>query len=43
MHNKVMSDHPSNCPKFGMNLVKQKMTSEQEKMIKEVTYVKPVE
>jgi len=43
MHNEVMSDHPGECPKCGMKLVKQKMTSEQEKMMKEGTYVKPKE
>ncbi|WP_121354328.1 heavy metal-binding domain-containing protein [Flavisolibacter nicotianae] len=43
MHNEVMSDHPSECPKCGMKLVKQKMTAEQEKMMKEGTYVKPKE
>ncbi len=41
MHNEVMSDHPGECPKCGMKLVKQKMTPEQEKMMKEGTYVKP--
>ena len=43
MHNEVMSDHPGVCPKCGMKLVKQKMTAEQEKMMKEGTYVKPKE
>ena len=43
MHNEVMSDHPGECPKCGMKLVKQKMTAEQEKMMKEGTYVKPKE
>jgi len=43
MHNEVMSDHPGECPKCEMKLVKQKMTSEQEKMMKEGTYVKPKE
>ncbi len=41
MHNEVMSDHPGDCPKCEMKLVKQKMTPEQEKMMKEGTYVKP--
>jgi len=41
MHNEVMSDHPGECPKCGMTLVKQKMTAEQQKMMKEGTYVKP--
>jgi len=43
MHNEVMSDHPGECPKCEMKLVKQKMTAEQEKMMKEGTYVKPKE
>src|SRR5690349_2374598 len=34
MHNEVMSDHPGDCPKCGMKLVKQKMTAAQEKMMK---------
>ncbi len=40
MHNEVMGDHPGKCPKCSMKLVKQKMTPEQEKMMKEGTYVK---
>jgi len=43
MHNEVMSDHTGECPKCGMKLVKQKKTPEQEKMMKEGTYVKPKE
>jgi Cu(I)/Ag(I) efflux system membrane fusion protein len=43
MHNEVMSNHPGECPKCGMKLVKQMMTAEQEKMMKEGTYVKPKE
>ena len=43
MHNEVMSDHPGKCPKCEMNLVKQKMTDAQMKMMKEGTYVKPKE
>ena len=43
MHNEVMSDHPGECPKCGMKLVKQKMTAEQQKMMKEGTYTKPKE
>jgi hypothetical protein len=43
MHNEVMGDHPGECPKCGMKLVKQKMTPEQEKMMNEGTYVKPKE
>jgi Cu(I)/Ag(I) efflux system membrane fusion protein len=41
MHNEVMSDKPGKCPKCGMDLVKQKMTDEQMKMMKEGTYIKP--
>lgn len=41
MHNEVMSDHPGECPKCGMKLVKQKMTDAQMKMMKEGTYTKP--
>ncbi len=43
MQNEVMSDHPGECPKCGMKLVKQKMTAEQQKMMKEGSYVKPKE
>ena len=43
MHNEVMGDHPGECPKCGMKLVKQKMTADQQKMMKEGTYVKPKE
>ena len=43
MHNEVMSDHFGECPKCGMTLVKQRMTAEQKKMMKEGTYVKPKE
>ena len=42
MHNEVMSDKPGKCPKCEMTLVKQKMTDEQMKMMKERTYTKPV-
>ena len=41
MHNEVMSDNPGKCPKCEMTLVKQKMTEEQMKMMKEGTYTKP--
>ena len=41
MHNEVMSEKPGKCPKCGMTLVKQKMTDEQMKMMKEGTYAKP--
>ncbi len=43
MHNEVMSDHAGECPRCEMKLVKQKMTAEQQKMIKEGTYTKPKE
>ena len=43
MHNEVMSDHEGKCPKCEMKLVKQKMTANQEKMMKEGSYVKPKE
>lgn len=43
MHNEVMSNNPGTCPKCGMALVKQKMTPEQEKMMKEGSYVKSKE
>ena len=43
MHNEVMSNKPGKCPKCGMALVKQKMTDEQMKMMKEGTYIKPKE
>ncbi len=41
MHNEVMSDKPGKCPKCEMTLVKQKMTVEQMKAMKEGTYTKP--
>ena len=41
MHNEVMGDHEGECPKCGMKLTKQKMTAEQQKMMKEGTYTKP--
>lgn len=43
MHNEIMSDHPGDCPKCGMKLVKQKMTGMQMKMTKEGNYVMPKE
>lgn len=43
MHNEVLSDHPGKCPKCNMNLVKQKITAEQQKMKAEGTYTKPKE
>jgi hypothetical protein len=43
MHNEVMSDKPGKCPKCEMDLVKQKMTAEQKKMMDEGTYTKPKE
>lgn len=41
MHNEVMSEKPGKCPKCEMNLVKQKMTDGQMKMMKEGSYTKP--
>jgi Cu(I)/Ag(I) efflux system membrane fusion protein len=43
MHNEVMGDKPGKCPKCEMDLVKQKMTAEQKKMMDEGTYTKPKE
>lgn len=43
MHNEVMGSKTGECPKCGMTLVKQKMTDEQMKMMKEGTYTKPKE
>lgn len=43
MHNEVMSSKTGSCPKCGMNLTKQKMTPEQERLMKEGTYVKSKE
>lgn len=43
MHNQVMSEKPGHCSLCGMTLVKQKMTPEQQKMMKEGTYVKSKE
>lgn len=43
MHNEVMSNNPGHCSICGMTLVKQKMTTEQEKMMKEGTYKKSKE
>ncbi len=43
MHNEVMSNNPGHCSICGMTLVKQKMTPEQEKMMKEGTYKKSKE
>jgi len=43
MHNEVMSDHAGDCPKCEMKMVKQMMTADQQKMMKQGTYVKPKE
>ncbi len=43
MHNQVMSTNPGHCSICGMTMVKQKMTQEQEKMMKEGTYSKSKE
>ena len=37
MHNEVMSVRRGKCPKCAMNLVKQKMTKDQQKMMNEGT------
>ena len=41
MHQEVLSDHPGECPKCGMTLVKQKLTASQKKMLEDGNYVKP--
>ena len=41
MDQDVMSDHPGKCPKCGMTLVRQKMTTAQKKLLKEATHIKP--
>jgi ssDNA-binding Zn-finger/Zn-ribbon topoisomerase 1 len=41
MHQEVLSNHPGECPKCGMTLVKQKLTAGQEKMLKDGNYIKP--
>ena len=41
MHPEVISDHPGECPKCGMTLVKQKLTAVQRKMMDDRNYVKP--
>ena len=43
MDQDVMSEKPGKCPKCGMTLVKQKMTDDQKRMMKEGTYTKPKE
>ncbi len=40
MHQDVISDHPGECPKCGMTLVKQKITAEQRKLLKDGNYIK---
>ncbi|HSN09292.1 MAG TPA: heavy metal-binding domain-containing protein [Hanamia sp.] len=40
MHQEVISDHPGECPKCGMTLVKQKITPTQKKLWDEGKYVK---
>lgn len=40
MHQEVISDHAGECPKCGMNLVKQKITAKQKKLLDEGKYVK---
>ena len=43
MRNELMSDHAGKCPKCGINLIEQKMTAPQQKMMNEGTYTKPKE
>jgi hypothetical protein len=43
IHNEVMSGKPGKCPKGEMDMVKQKMTTGQKKMMDEGTYTKPKE
>lgn len=41
MHQQVISNHPGACPKCGMTLLKQKVTADQQKMLRDGNYVKP--
>jgi heavy metal-binding protein len=41
MHNEVIGDKPGHCSVCGMELVKQKPTEQQKKLIKEGTYKNP--
>ena len=43
MHQEVISDHPGECPKCGMTLVKQELTADQKKMLQDGNFVKPKE
>ena len=43
MHSQVMSEKPGHCPICGMELTKEKMTAEQEKMMKDGNYKKSKE
>lgn len=43
MHNEVMSANKGTCPKCNMKLTKQKMTTDQEKMMKDGSYTKSKE
>jgi hypothetical protein len=43
MHKDVISDKPGECPICGMSLVRQKITGEQIRMIKEGKFTKPKE
>lgn len=40
MHQEVISDHPGECPKCGMTLVKQKLTAKQKELLKNGNYTK---
>ncbi len=41
MHQQVISKHPGDCPKCGMTLLKQKVTADQQKMLRDGNYIKP--
>ena len=43
MHNEVLSNKEGTCPKCGMKLVKQPLTTSQQKLFKEGTYLKSKE
>lgn len=43
MHNQVMSEKTGHCPICGMELTKEKMTVEQEKMMRDGNYTKSKE
>ena len=43
IRNEVMCDYADKYPKCGINLIEQKMTAPQQKMMNEGTYTKPKE